>query len=63
MPQQVHFPCHFYLFPGKLHFREIAIFFSLQKFSREFTLSLYFPANGRKPMERLFFNRDTKENF
>jgi hypothetical protein len=59
MSQQVPFPCHINLFLGKLLCREITLllYFSA-KFYRKFTLSLYFPANDRKPIERLSFSTE-----
>jgi hypothetical protein len=59
MSQQVLFPVHFNLFPGKLLCREITLqLYFAAKFSRKFTLSLYFPANNRKPTERLSFSAE-----
>jgi hypothetical protein len=59
MSQQVPFPSHFNLFPGKLLCREITLLLYLPaKFSRKFTLSIYFPANDRKPTERLSFSTE-----
>jgi hypothetical protein len=56
MSQQVSFPGHFNVFPGKLLCKEITLLLYVQaKFSRKFTLSLYFPANDRKSNERLSF--------
>jgi hypothetical protein len=55
MSQQVPFPGHFNLFPGKLLCREITLLlYFLAKFSRKFTLSLFFPANERKPTDLSF---------
>jgi hypothetical protein len=56
MSQQVPFPGHFSLIPGKLLCRKITLllYFSAN-FSRKFTLSLYFLANDRKPTEKLTF--------
>jgi hypothetical protein len=55
----VPFPGHFYLFPGKLLCREItSLLYCPENFSRKFTLSLYFPANDKKPTERLSFSTE-----
>jgi hypothetical protein len=54
MSQQVPFPGHSDLIPGKLLCREITLLLYFPaKFCRKFTLSLYFPANDRKPTKRL----------
>jgi hypothetical protein len=57
----ISFICHFYLFPGKLFFREITswLYFPA-KFSREFTLSLYFHEYDKKPTERQIFSTQLK---
>jgi hypothetical protein len=47
---------YFNFFPENLLFREITLqLYFLAKFSRKFTLSLYFPVNDSKPTERLSF--------
>jgi hypothetical protein len=59
MSQQVSFPGHFNVFPGKLLCIEITLLLYFPaKFSRKFTLSLYFPANGRKSTERQSFSTE-----
>jgi hypothetical protein len=59
MSQQVSFPGHFNVFPVKLLCREITLLLYFPaKFSRKFTLSLYSPANDRKPTERLRFSTE-----
>jgi hypothetical protein len=61
MSQQVPFPGHFNVFPGKLLCREITLLLYFPaKFSTILTLSLYFPANDRKPTERLSFSTEIK---
>jgi hypothetical protein len=50
LSQQVPFNGPFYLFPEKLLCREITLLLYFPaKFLNEFALSLYFPANDRKP--------------
>jgi hypothetical protein len=57
--QQVPFPCHLYLFPGKLLFREITLILYFPAiFSCEFTLSLYYPVNDRQLAERKIFSTE-----
>jgi hypothetical protein len=48
MPQQVPFKDHFNLFSRKL-------------LCTKFSLSLYFPANERKPIERLRFSTEIQQ--
>jgi hypothetical protein len=64
MSQQGPFPGHFNLFPGKLFCREITLLIHYPaKFSRKFTLSLYFPANDKKPTEKLYFSTEIQWKF
>jgi hypothetical protein len=59
MSQQVPFLGHFYLFPGKFLLREInLLLYFPATFSMEFTWSIYFPANKRKPTERPSFSKE-----
>jgi hypothetical protein len=63
MSQQVSFPGHFNVFPGKLLCREITLLlYFTEKFSRKLPLFLYFPANDRKPTERLNFSTEIQWN-
>jgi hypothetical protein len=62
MSQQKIFTGHFIYSLWEILCRKIAIYIPAE-FSREFILSLFFPANDRKPTERLFFNTVTMEFF